>query len=310
MPGTKLEGDPVLSSVDAAAQGGAVDAGYLEWFKSDPIAQAYYRAANLALGLSGKHGQVVGDFGCGTGVNFQPLGSTIGTVATVFLIDQDPKMTTATQAAVALVNSESIREVKILTADCAELPQLANQSFDGIQMIRILMHNSYDHTTACLKEAKRLLQPGARLVIVEPDWPGVTWSYDLPTDLLKQANQILLFDVLKYRMPGWDIAKLLPAILEQSGFVVERNEVIVERPLCTFDDMNRIFNLLDTDPNKSTRILTACSQIQERDGQRTPPPSLFERCKSVGRSSAKPKNTRKRAIGRAIGTTTDQTLCS
>lgn len=121
-----------------------------------------------SLGI--KPGSNVLDVGCGIGLQALamaklagPTGKVVGTDISTVMIDIAKSKTAG-----------SGLSLEFLTADAASQP-FRDQSFDCVRTERVLMY--VPDTQQTIKEFKRLLKPGGRLVIFDFDWDGILIAY-------------------------------------------------------------------------------------------------------------------------------------
>jgi ArsR family transcriptional regulator len=111
--------------------------------------------AQALLGLLPDH-WVVGDLGCGTGVLLPALSSA---VRHVIGIDASDEMLTAARATAGHLGNVEVRRGSL-----EELP-LPDASLDAAIMVLVLHH--LPSPAAALAEARRVLKPGGRLLVVD-----------------------------------------------------------------------------------------------------------------------------------------------
>ncbi|HEY7956366.1 MAG TPA: class I SAM-dependent methyltransferase [Polyangia bacterium] len=118
----------------------------------------WFSAAEAALiaGVAARPGERVLEVGCGDGGNLCHLGRACPEAAR-FGVDFSPAKAAFAQQATG---------ARTAAADAAHLP-FADQSFDAI-LIRDLLHHLPDRPRA-LAEARRVLRPGGRLTLIEPN---------------------------------------------------------------------------------------------------------------------------------------------
>lgn len=121
----------------------------------------------MAERIAPRDGDALLDIGCGTGTALFELAPRVGRAVGVDL--------SAEMLAVARLRAPA--NVELVQADCAELPFDA-ASFDVYRAERIYQHLA--EPRAALREARRVLKPGGRLVLADPDWSGL--SVDLDDD--------------------------------------------------------------------------------------------------------------------------------
>lgn len=109
--------------------------------------------------------------------------------------------------------------VEAVVGDCTDLSAFADSSFDVVFASNLLEHLQRDQTTALLAEARRVLRPTGRLILVQPNFrlnPG--GYFDDYTHVAIYTDRSLA-DFL--RAHGWDIelmqARFLPLTMKSRG---------------------------------------------------------------------------------------------
>lgn len=160
----------------------------------------------LQLGLLDiKPGSHVLDVGCGIGLQAltmaklaAPTGKVVGTDISTVMIDI-AKSRTATSGLA----------LEFITADATSQP-FPNQSFDAVRTERVLMY--LPDTQQAIKEFKRLLKPGGRLVIFDFDWDGI---------LIAHQDKALTRQIIRFAsdsFPNGRIGADLYVQLRNAGF--------------------------------------------------------------------------------------------
>lgn len=127
---------------------------------------AYKRLSYRLLDL--EPGDAVLDLGCGLGDDARALAKLVGPTGRAVGADVEEKMI---EAAVARQKEEpTVPDVEFARADGEQLP-FADQTFDGVRIDRMLQHA--DAPARVLAEVYRVLRPGGRLTVVEPDWKSM-----------------------------------------------------------------------------------------------------------------------------------------
>jgi ubiquinone/menaquinone biosynthesis C-methylase UbiE len=121
--------------------------------------------------LDVRSGDRVLDAGCGTGTDLIALRQRAGPAGVVVGLDRSGQM-----LATARARCTGAPAVHLLAADAAATG-LRSQRFDRCLVARVLQH--VDAPAATIAEAFRLLRPGGRIVVSEPDWDSlVVWPGD------------------------------------------------------------------------------------------------------------------------------------
>ena len=119
-----------------------------------------YKALSYDL-LDLQPGQTVTDIGCGIGDDARALAGRVAPGGEVIGLDSSEAMI---EKAIAAGTAPGVR---FAVADAAALP-LADGSCDAVRADRMLQH--VEDPLRVLLEMRRVLKPGGRLVVIEPDW--------------------------------------------------------------------------------------------------------------------------------------------
>lgn len=166
------------------------------------VAEAFQLQLRL---LDVKPGNSVLDVGCGIGLQafemaklVAPAGKVVGTDISTVMIDIARSRT-----------ANAGLPLEFLTADASSQP-FPDQSFDAIRTERVLMY--VPDTQQAIKEFKRLLKPGGRLVIFDFDWDGI---------LITHKDKALTRKIIRYAsdsFPNGRIGADLYRQLRHAGF--------------------------------------------------------------------------------------------
>src|SRR5579872_6426841 len=113
-----------------------------------------------------REGDHVLDVGCGIGIQAQAMAKHVGANGRVVGTDLSHLM-------IEIANSRACASnlpVEFFAADALSQP-FPDRSFNGIRTERVLMY--IKDTPAVLREFKRLLKPGGRVVIFDFDWDSI-----------------------------------------------------------------------------------------------------------------------------------------
>ena len=149
--------------------------GYQDRIAATEFAQSYKQLAVEALNV--RPGQTVLDLGCGPGTDLAALAEAVTPSGAVFGIDANPGMLERARARTA-----ELAQVTVQQGDIHALPY-ADASVDRAHTDRVLQHVA--DPGRVLAEARRVLRPGGRLVMAEPDWE--TLAIDHPELELSRA---------------------------------------------------------------------------------------------------------------------------
>ena len=146
-------------------------------------------------------GESVLDVGCGTGVLTRLAARAVGPAGTVWGIDPAPNMIrVATENAARLGSMARFRLAAI-----EELP-FEDASFDVVLSSFMLHHLPPDVKRAGLREVRRVLKPGGRLVAVDLDRPR------------HSLGRLLLWPLRVHGGPSENLDGRILGLLTESGF--------------------------------------------------------------------------------------------
>ncbi|WP_042385145.1 methyltransferase domain-containing protein [Streptacidiphilus melanogenes] len=114
-------------------------------------------------------GQTVLDVGCGPGGDVPLLAGAVTASGRVLGLDREPRM-----VADARARHGQRSGVAFLGADAHALP-LASACVDRVWMHRVLQHAA--DPALVLTETARVLRPGGRVVLAEPDWETLVFDH-------------------------------------------------------------------------------------------------------------------------------------
>jgi len=175
---------------------------------SGPLERAILAERRARL-LADLDGQIL-DIGAGTGANLPHFRRA----SRVVTAEPDPAMRTRMAAKLA-----AARVPVELTGDAAESLRQADASFDAVVFTMVLC--TVCDPGAALAEARRVLKPSGRLVMLEHvrGTGGLAWWQDRLTPLWSRLNA------------GCHLGRDIVSAVERAGFTIERTE--------TFDPLPR-----------------------------------------------------------------------
>ncbi len=152
-------------------------------------------------------GHTVLDLGCGPGTDLAALARAVTATGTVIGVDHD-------QAAVSAARERTADEhtVSVRLGDLHDLP-LPDHAADRARTDRVLQHVT--DPARVLRETHRVLRPGGRLVMGEPDWETLT--VDHPDTDLSRAYTAYVTDKA---VRNSRIGRQLPRLATEAGFTV------------------------------------------------------------------------------------------
>lgn len=166
------------------------------------------RVVREALAL--RPGERVLDIGCGPGLLAVEMAEAVGAEGRVHGVDLSPSM-------LAIAGRRPVAPgaapIALDEADASSLP-FPDRSFDVVVSTQV-----YEYVAdmpAALAEARRVLVPGGRLLILDTDWDSIVWR---SADDGRMARVLSAWDEhLAHR----DLPRLLPELLSEAGFGLER----------------------------------------------------------------------------------------
>lgn len=220
---------------------------YLDRVAATGLGRAYKGRMLDELGI--RPGQTVLDLGCGPGTDLGALAGAVTVTGTVIGLDHDR---TAVDTARARTAEQS--NVTAQLGDLHRLP-LPDHFADRARTDRVLQHVT--DPAQALREARRVLRPGGRLVMGEPDWGTLT--VDHPDSGLTSAYTQYVTDkaVLNARI-GSQLARLAA----ETGFAVPT--VIPVTPV--FRDARAADKILGLE--RTTQRAVTAGYLTEEDAHR------------------------------------------
>ncbi|WP_035850433.1 methyltransferase domain-containing protein [Kitasatospora azatica] len=220
---------------------------YLDRVAATDLGRSYKR--RMLEELDVRPGQTVVDLGCGPGTDLGALAEAVTATGTVIGVDHD-------QAAVdaAIERTAGHRAVQVRLGDLHELP-LADHSADRTRTDRVLQHVA--DPARALHEIRRVLRPGGRLVMGEPDWGTLT--VDHPDGDLSHAYTRYVTD---QAVRNARIGSRLPRLAVAAGFAVP--DVIAITPV--FRDVLAADGILGLE--RTTRRAVAAGYLTPDGAQR------------------------------------------
>ncbi|AOR32794.1 ubiquinone biosynthesis protein UbiE [Streptomyces fodineus] len=178
---------------------------YLDRLATSDLGRSYKRRMLDELDL--RAGHRVLDLGCGPGTDLEALAQAVTPAGAVVGVDHDRNMVDAARARTA---GEAVVDVR--HADIHDLP-MPDRTADRARTDRVLQHVA--DPLAALGEIRRVLRPGGRLVMGEPDWE--TLAVDHPdSDLTRAYTRHVAERVVRNAGIGRQLARLAT----ESGFRV------------------------------------------------------------------------------------------
>jgi ubiquinone/menaquinone biosynthesis C-methylase UbiE len=199
---------------------------YLDAVRMTEAARAYKRQALDHLGI--QPGHAILDVGCGPGDDVRDIARMVGATGKGVGVDCDYQM--IAEAWRRLGPGYTHRNVEFRVCDAHRLP-FAASSFDGCRSDRAFQHLA--DPASALTEMIRVLRPGARIVVSDPDWETLT--IDTPERAI--TRRIVSYIADHFVRHGW-MGRQLPRLFKAQGL----SEVYAEPAVVTVTS----FELADT----------------------------------------------------------------
>ena len=188
----------------------------LQRLADDPFLNAVARRSVELMEL--RHGDRVLDLGCGSGVLLPALSASVGPDGAVVGLDYSSELLEKARERIAAAYGGAA--VSLVQADATAVP-LDDDSFEAAHVERVLMH--LDDPDAALRELRRVVRSGGRVVAAEPDGPSI--RVDHAEDPEGYAL-IAARDIQRMRNPGMGVE--LKRRLVFAGFTDVRIEVLTD----------------------------------------------------------------------------------
>ena len=188
----------------------------------DYLDRAAARSRDTRLDCLGRLGLSVGDIaldvGCGAGDMVLDLMAVVSPGVKGVGVDISETMVDTARRRAA----ERGIDAKFIVGDARSL-DFPDGTFQGVSCTRVLMH--VDDPAAAIREMVRVLAPGGRIVLSEPDWDGWTLDADDLTTTRALRDQI----ASRVRQP--DIGRRLRRLALEAGLqVVDFDGSFIEFP--------------------------------------------------------------------------------
>jgi SAM-dependent methyltransferase len=177
-----------------------------------PDIVAQRRATVAALRL--QPGEHVLDIGAGPGFLAEEMAAVVGRDGAVHGVD-----VSASMLAIAARRDAGPDGAPLTFAegDALDLPY-EDERFDAVVSTQV--YEYIEDMPAALAEARRILRPGGRLLILDTDWDSVVWHSG------DRERMLRVLDAWEEHLAHPDLPRRLGALLEDAGFAVERSDVI------------------------------------------------------------------------------------
>jgi ubiquinone/menaquinone biosynthesis C-methylase UbiE len=178
---------------------------YLDRLAATDLGRSY--KGRMLDELDVRPGQTVVDLGCGPGTDLNVLAEAVTATGAVIGVDRD-------QAAVDAARERTAGQdtVAVDLGDIHDL-QLADHAADRARTDRVLQHVA--DPVLALREIHRVLRPGGRIVMGEPDWDTLTIDHP-DSGLSRSYTQYVTDKVIRNARIG----RQLPRLAAEVGFEV------------------------------------------------------------------------------------------
>ncbi|KOU47730.1 methyltransferase domain-containing protein [Streptomyces sp. WM6378] len=180
-------------------------ADYQERLAATDTARAYKNV--MLRALAALPGQTVLDLGCGPGGDLETLAEAVTSSGRALGVDRDAHMVKRARTRLA-----ERSQVCVLQADVHALPA-GDASVDRAWTDRTLQHVA--DPDGVLAEVHRVLRPGGRLVMAEPDWESLVFDHPDP-DASRAYTRHLVGRMVRNALIG----RQLPRRAARAGFDV------------------------------------------------------------------------------------------
>jgi arsenite methyltransferase len=159
--------------------------------------------------LEPQPGERVLDVGCGPGYLAGEMAQLVGPDGRVHGVDPSPAM-------LGIAHGHA-PTAELTEGDALSLP-VADGSFDAVVSTQVYEYVA--DVEAALAEARRVLRPGGRLLVLDTDWDSIVWR---SSDDTRMARVLEAWDehLAHPRLP-----RRLPELLTQAGFTLRRSAVV------------------------------------------------------------------------------------
>ena len=168
----------------------------------------------IAESLALRPGERVLDIGCGPGLLALEMAEAVGAEGRVHGVNLSPSMLAIAGRG---RGTPGAAPIALEEGDASSLP-FPDRSFDAVVSTQV-----YEYVAdmpAALAEARRVLVPGGRLLILDTDWDSIVWRSD---DDERMTRVLSAWDEhLAHR----GLPRALPELLSGSGFRLDRCAVV------------------------------------------------------------------------------------
>lgn len=199
---------------DVAEQGMNFDAEtarrLLKSYLTDDVVEQR-RAIRAALAL--QPGEDVLDIGSGPGLLAVEMAREVGASGSVTGVDPSEEMLAIARSQ----QSSDAQRLTYLVGTATELP-VPDAAFEAVTSTQV--YEYVPDMPSALAEARRVLRPGGRLVVLDTDWDSIVWR---SSDDLRMERVLTAWDE---HLADAHLPRRLPGLLRAAGFALTSAEVI------------------------------------------------------------------------------------
>jgi ubiquinone/menaquinone biosynthesis C-methylase UbiE len=216
---------------------------YLDTFRTAAFVQEYKKKSYALLDV--QEGDLILEVGCGPGDDARALAQMVGSTGSVIGVDNDPNM--VAEARLRAVGTGL--SVAFYLCDIQRLA-IANGIFDACRAERVFQH--LQDPGKALSELIRVAKPGARILVMEPDWE--TLAIDVPDKAT--TREIVNFICDRIVRNGW-MGRQLPNLFRASG-LTKVGIIANAIPLTDFILADRLWGLMrNVERARKAGVITA-----------------------------------------------------
>jgi arsenite methyltransferase len=184
----------------------------LEAVYTTPDVVAQRLATRRALAL--QPGERVLDVGSGPGFLAAEMAEDAGADGRVHGVDPSDSMLVMARRRPAAPGSAPLE----FTAGDALALRFADASFDAVVSTQVLEY--VEDVASALAEARRVLRPGGRLLVLDTDWDSIVWHSAQPDRMRR------VLDAWNEHLADPYLPRRLPRLLREAGFALTRSAVV------------------------------------------------------------------------------------